>query len=686
MCMLPENGEKVAASNRVPLLLLPLLVGVVQVVCYYIAALIASPDGAMPIPQPDTLLYSQAARRIVEGAPFSFSPGSAPSTGTTSVLYPFVLAIPYALGFTGDSFLAAGFWLNAIFYLVFLFGWSVAISNWVADGRARNLAFVLLSLTGQPAYAALAQSDTGLWMAISAMMLASLSAGWFWPFAVLLVISPWVRPEGVFCGMAFFAVAMFARRGDRSKRELILAVPFVLSVIGVFALNYLLTGQAQFESVANKGFFKQQVFSAAVGSTMTECVVMFREVVLSLALEIPRSLYAIPVLGGGLILLGVYAHDWNRSNAWRQVAWLCAFVLSFLSVAQSQWQGTNMDRYLAWMMPMLTVFMAEGAVCVSSRLKDNHLLRMIPSAVVLYALGASFVYVCIFHSVSSLTDRRRAFVKMCDSVMEDGARIGSFNEGGLVYFMDNRSIANLSGVYSPEFKYMSVAERMEDLKRNSDKRFDYWMLIEELSALRDGDFSEQTFGPCVLAGPGSFALHKATWSAFDAGNVAPLAKEGETLVSRLDVGYPPDEKAAKYEVIDRYSRPAAQPFFLCAKDTQGRVIIDAGRVIVGGDSFDVRLVPGCDARVVMRSISTASATIHGELIRTQTVRGKIPETFSMNVAVDGQIIEKVTLKCDQKWFSEAEFTIPGSAITKEVSRISLLGDHIPCGYWFYQKK
>ena len=120
MSLKPENGMKVAVSERVPLLLLPLLAGVIQIACYYLAGMFASPDGAMPIPQPDTLLYCQAARRIVEGAPFSFSVGTAPSTGTTSVLYPFVLAIPYALGFTGDSLISAGFWLNAVFFLSIL--------------------------------------------------------------------------------------------------------------------------------------------------------------------------------------------------------------------------------------------------------------------------------------------------------------------------------------------------------------------------------------------------------------------------------------------------------------------------------------------------------------------------------------------------------------------------------------
>ena len=81
----------------------------------------ANDECVLAIPQPDTPLYYQAARRIVEGHPFSFSEGSSVCTGTTTVLYPFVLAIPYALGFSGDAMIVVGFLLNALFYCVFLF-------------------------------------------------------------------------------------------------------------------------------------------------------------------------------------------------------------------------------------------------------------------------------------------------------------------------------------------------------------------------------------------------------------------------------------------------------------------------------------------------------------------------------------------------------------------------------------
>ena len=112
-------------ADRRTLLVLAGCVGLIQAACYYLVSATVHGDGSLAIAQPDTLLYCQAARRIAEGYPFSYSAGTAVSTGTTSVLYPFILVVPYLLGFKGDGLLAAGFGLNAIFYLLFVVGWGL---------------------------------------------------------------------------------------------------------------------------------------------------------------------------------------------------------------------------------------------------------------------------------------------------------------------------------------------------------------------------------------------------------------------------------------------------------------------------------------------------------------------------------------------------------------------------------
>ena len=156
-------------SSRRDLLILAGCVALIQIAGYWLMGTTIRSDGAMAIAQPDTLLYCQAARRIAEGAPFSYSAGTAVSTGTTSVIYPFILAVPYLLGCTGDSLLSAGFALNAVFYLTFLLGWgALACHVFSSRPKERIVSVALLASFGPFAYCALAQSDIGLWLAVSA--------------------------------------------------------------------------------------------------------------------------------------------------------------------------------------------------------------------------------------------------------------------------------------------------------------------------------------------------------------------------------------------------------------------------------------------------------------------------------------------------------------------------------------
>ena len=128
--------------------LLPLIcLGLLQIAAYYVAGALARVGDGVAVPQPDTLLYCQAARRIAEGHPFSYAPGEPVSTGTTSVAYPFALAALYALGAKGSALPTAGFLLNAVFYLMFLAGWGVAIGEWLKRPLARWTAWSLAALS-----------------------------------------------------------------------------------------------------------------------------------------------------------------------------------------------------------------------------------------------------------------------------------------------------------------------------------------------------------------------------------------------------------------------------------------------------------------------------------------------------------------------------------------------------------
>ena len=276
-----------------------LCVGMLQIAGYYLSGSIADADSMMSAAQPDTLLYCQAARRIAEGHPFSFSHGEPVSTGTTSVLYPFVLSVPYAFGAKGDALLLAGFVLNALFYLLFLAGWTRVFCDLFESSILRFASILLLALSPQPAYCALAQSDIGLWMALSGLFASAFFSKKTVVYAVLLALGPWIRPEGMVLLLVFCAYAAWSRR----KRDIVAALAGVASACGVFVFNHILTGKAQFSSVANKGYFITLGFPEAVYHTVSDMVRISKEFVFGMSELPPRMFFLIRCLAHFLLFV-----------------------------------------------------------------------------------------------------------------------------------------------------------------------------------------------------------------------------------------------------------------------------------------------------------------------------------------------------------------------------------------------
>ena len=58
----------------------------------------AAGGGGMSLPLDDSFIYLQYAKAIAEGHPFVYTPGNAPTTGSTSLLYPLLLVPPHWFG------------------------------------------------------------------------------------------------------------------------------------------------------------------------------------------------------------------------------------------------------------------------------------------------------------------------------------------------------------------------------------------------------------------------------------------------------------------------------------------------------------------------------------------------------------------------------------------------------------
>ena len=679
-------------TTRRNITILMLCIGLVQIAGYYLAGMLASSDGSMAVPQPDTLLYCQAARRIAEGHPFSFSNGSAACTGTTSILYPFILSVPYLLGATGDSLLTAGFVLNALFYIAFLLGWAKALQIWLEKPLSRLLAALLISLSGQIAFCAMAQSDIGFWLAISGWFAAGLAIRNRWLYGSLLVLSPWIRPEGMVCMIAlglFICIETIIKkkRDDyipfMDRRDWLVLILAILSTVGVFALNYILTGHPQFASVANKGHFKAYPFATAVDMIAGDGIKMLKDYLFGVATS-PRDLLMIPFLAAIFIWIGIFFHPWRSFRSRGFALFVLAAGGGFLTVAQSGWQGTNFDRYLAWVVPIFLLFLSEGLVLFTDRFMAKGTMTRLPCLICLiFAIGASFVSVCRFSRSSSFTDRIRLFAHEIDKTLPPNSSIGAFGGSGIAYELGNRRYKHLWGIYSPEFFVKSAASALEILKNIPELRFDYWYLTPELTASAFGSHANDCCGENILTGPDGMEIRKAEWDAFDLARQpqASIATE-KKLVAKVDIGFEADEKAADYKVIDRYDRQTPDPYLIVDK-LNGKTIVDAARLLVGGDAITIPLQTGKDVTVVMRTYPKRKESridAHGQNSSDYTFANPL----HMNIAINGKIVHQVSLAFATNGFSDVTFTLSGKAIKQTPCEIAFLGDHISAGYWLYQ--
>ena len=250
--------------------------------------------------------------------------------------------------------------------------------------------------------------------------------------------------------------------------------------------------------------------------------------------------------------------------------------------------------------------------------------------------------------------------------------------------MSDHPYKHVLGIYSPEFHVKTEVAALEILKNDPKTRFDYWFLRPDFITSALGNHLNECCGENIITGPNGMEIRKASWGVFDWARhpKADIPKE-KKLICRLDIGHEADEDATDYETIDRYGRPSTPPF-LIVDALSGKTAIDAARLIVGGDAMSLSHVQaGKDITVVMRTYHkwTEKRTDGSGQNSSEYV---FANPLKMNVAIDGQVTQQVSLPYSTNGFSDVSFQISGSSIRQAPCRVAFLGDHIVAGYWFYQ--
>jgi hypothetical protein len=680
-----------------------LLYGALVVALGYTAAMAYATSGHA-VPQiVDLYLICQYGRALAEGHPFRYNPGEPPSTGATSLLLTGLFGLAHASGLRGERLIAFAIAVGAAAYVATV-QLAHRLAARLAGPREAALAGALVLLGGPTVWGFLYGSDIGLFMLLFTWLTERLFAGSAAGVALAGTLLALARPEGLPIALVVALAGPWLWLSDRRGR--VLCWLPVAAGGAVLCLYHALTGYWVSSSVADKSLLASYDVLDSLRFTTEYVIDTLRGLLLGfypstapIGFSQGFAPFFFPPLALLLVIVAAAHADAARPAATR--TWSVAAAAVFLLVAPNTFMGVHFNRYVMWAFPTLLTFTAVGLgrVAALAAPADAALERRIfrGTAGLFMVLGALSTahFAAIYGDMAGEVYRRD--VAAADWIIRTlPPGVAMANLATSVEYLTGHRNVNLHGVTTPAFFGTRTAEReagtFEAMGRlPAADRPPYLITTvsthDSLAAMKE-----------LVAGPPLFRtltfgdeieIFRMDYSLVDR-NRRPLAAAsgvqigGRHLVDELNVCDALAERSHRYEStsvtgirlngvvrVAEYREPGAAAVR----------VIDAGRAIVGREAFDIAAHRGADVVVVMRTAPQMSVNV---LRAAGSGVFDVDFTHStLQVTADGHALPRLTFQPDQGWFEQV-FTIPGSALGEDTTRLELRGQFASFYYWFYQ--
>ncbi|MEK7477335.1 MAG: hypothetical protein AAB152_17065 [Candidatus Coatesbacteria bacterium] len=652
-------------------------------------AVFAYTHGRMTAPLDDVYITLAYARNWAHGLPFRFLAGDPPSTGSTSLLYTWLLVPLAAAAGTHEGILLAGLYLlNAtILWGTCLVAWRIAsrlMEPWLAHASV-----LAVALCGHVVWGFFCGLDTGLaclavlllWDRWSLVAADRTPRWWVMP-GVVSIATALTRPEGgiwtMGAALASFGPASLLRTPRRMLTVMAIVVAaftaasvFSLAVTGspvgssgwaktawaspLVPWSAAASGSARYLVDTAKGLWmgsypsEAEVGTAGNGQSENEVIWAFPPGALLLfvfgCIFLPGGAREVTAVGGAIWSLG----------------WLAAAGL--LPV------GWHHHRYLIPLFPVFILLSFSGIARVAQAFPEawrRPLVRGLAGAWIAFELpGLSQSFLFVGHGAESYSAHHRVMAERLANMAEPGA-VGATDVGILGYF-SGRRVIDLKGLTAPwlfpatsygwgslydVFKRMPAAERPRFLALHPGRADTN---AEQLQ--RAGILHERLSIPHPRLDTW-FVLFDIAWGE---PGPAPTLR-GWKLVDELDCGDPGSEAAHGYRVMAR--SPGGIPFNSLQVRTDSvlnRVIGDGGWVTSGGEAFDVRATAGRPLLVMMRTFAPRGSAVevacNGVMLGCVNIAPN-PDRFQTILVAeqDGSLVKtrnRMTVSCG--WPDSSEF-------------------------------
>jgi len=654
-----------------------IIVALALFVAWAFAATTLHYAGSMGLPLDDSYIYLTYAKQFGRAEPFTYFPGGGYSAGSTSVLWPMLLAPFWTLGARGHALVWVSFGMCAALYAAV----AVGVYRFVAKIRDRLsgvLGAVMVLVIAPFAWCALSGMEVAFAAAllVATLLLLVRERDEGRPsglFIACLAATSLSRPEATLLVSAIVAVRIVQRLRVRNWRAaawwLVPLAPVTLWLLA----NKLIAGNF----FPNTGVAKSHFYLPGFDW------VYWRDAVTTLSGRMLRSLFwdktsplVWPRLVAALFLVGaVRIGIWS----WRENQFLVGtlvivapFVMMLAVVASSGLWSFQNYRYIAPAFPLLLIPVAV-ALSPPGTSRISVALRR-----AWHAGGLALVILFARSARPGLVADTRLFAQGAMDTNTQVVAIGKYlhrklpdasvmfhDAGAIAYYGDGRVYDMLGLVTNHQAGIANngPGARFEFLESLPIERrpthFAYypgWMGTPEFfgqalmhTYLRPGIEGRR------LVGEGDMQVLVANWDHAHTGERPLDDHTGWTIVDRVDIADITSERAHGW--VGRMGRrrfgdPTAR-WSIVERETTNGLVIDGGRTIrAGGERFAVHVDPAKPTRVVLRTGGQKSYGWHEAIEKPVTI------TLFVGKKQLGQLV--IAPPAGQ--FSELTFDLPVHAL------------------------
>lgn len=664
-------------------------------------------DGHLAPPLDDTFIFFQYAKQICHGFFFQYNTGDSPTTGATSLLYPFILAIGFLLGMGKTGILAYSLGLGVVFLIVaslLIFNIGRKLFN-ETTGLVLGLLFLF---NGQILWSFFCGMETGFFMCLIlavlyAFLLESEKKRYVWTivFASIMALT---RPEGLILSGVLFGFVFFLRR----EKNYYFLIPVGFGMIFV-VMNYAFTGSLTFNTMIAKSPLSRpnaNLFDIAATAGKYFCYVM-KDIFSGCdgkyspamyANEGQEAIYFAPfsLFFGFLGVLYLVTKEVRERVLGIGTLTLCLWLTAFFSLCVSLPVKWHWHRYLIPFYPLFLIFMVSG-LSLFARLICHFGEKEIRAAFI--SLASFFLLFGILNTMYFSV----AYGKNCKDIYNQQMALGvwieknipkdavvAVNDLGAVKYLGDRYIIDLLGLGTNKAGWAwvngagSIFEFLESLdqKKYPDYFIIYpsWFSFDKIGMLKEEICQFKLIDSTIAGSSSPMTVYKVDWSLACKGDKVYTANnelEGYSLIDHVDVGDVENEKAHHYKFWETqpgmfygliYQDEVCMYSYL---NNPSATVVDAGRQITGGESMVVHTIPGKGLKIVKRT-----------------------STYTpIEVWVNGEFLGVWTHENADGAWTEAVYEVPGNKIISNQTKISLplhreLKHYYVCFsayYWFYQR-